>query len=167
VSPDFNASDYIYDKELASAIQNKEQRKIQILLRPVFRLPLQHLQAIPPEKPICDWTNKDEAWVNVRKLLEPVFEAIRSESPLNPSDGSNRGASERSEYSYERQNDFRKTRIPFLLIIIALIACVASFVKGWNESDYFFTSVSLLFLGSAFIVYFLSKKFSPLPLIPN
>ncbi|HWS83152.1 MAG TPA: TIR domain-containing protein [Ktedonobacteraceae bacterium] len=71
VSPDFIASNYSYDIEMARALKRHETGKahvVPIILRPVYweDTPLGILQALPTDrKPITQWSDRDEALLNV------------------------------------------------------------------------------------------------------
>ena len=73
VTPDFMASDYVYEKEIDRAIERHKQGKarvIPIILRPALWkwASFGNLQALPKDaKPITTWTNQDQAWLDVVK----------------------------------------------------------------------------------------------------
>src|SRR5215211_2764011 len=79
VTPDFMASDYVYEKEIVRAIERHERgeaRVIPIIVRPALwkGTPLGRLQALPKDaKPITTWPDRDEAWLNV---AEGIQEAV-------------------------------------------------------------------------------------------
>ena len=72
ISSSFLASNYCNDVEMARAMERHdagEARVIPIILRPVDweGSPFEKLQALPKDaKPITTWTNKDEAFTNMR-----------------------------------------------------------------------------------------------------
>jgi len=84
VSPDFLASDYCYDVELAHALKGHEAgeaRVIPIILRPVdwHEAPFGKLQALPREaKPISTWSNRDEAFRNVVEGIRRTVRELRA-----------------------------------------------------------------------------------------
>jgi hypothetical protein len=86
VSPDFLASDFIYDEELTTALKRHERgsaRVVPIILRPCawHRSPIGQLQALPKDaKPITTWTNRDSAWTNVGDGLDRLLEDLRPKS---------------------------------------------------------------------------------------
>jgi chorismate mutase len=72
ITPDFMASQYIYEKELSRAVEKHrrgEARVIPIIVRPSPPLkgtPFGKLQALPKDgKPITTWPNQDEAWLDI------------------------------------------------------------------------------------------------------
>jgi replicative DNA helicase len=73
ISPDFVASEYCIEKEVAAALQKHncgEAIVIPIIVRPTDWLstPLGKIQALPKDaKPISVWPNKDVAWLEVVK----------------------------------------------------------------------------------------------------
>jgi hypothetical protein len=79
VSPDFIASDYCYEQEMARALARHREGAcvvIPVILRPCdwHDMPFGHLQAIPKDgKPITLWPNIDEAFLDVVKALKDVL----------------------------------------------------------------------------------------------
>jgi len=80
VSADFNASDYIWKKELAVAMQRHERgeaRVIPVILRNCEwqDMPYAKLQALPTGgKPITVYADKDEAYTDIAKGIRKVVE---------------------------------------------------------------------------------------------
>jgi len=85
VTPDFMASDYVYEKEIARAIERHERgeaRVIPIIVRPSDWkwTPFGRLQALPKDaKPITTWPNRDEAWLDVAEGLRRAVEELSLE----------------------------------------------------------------------------------------
>ena len=83
VSMDFLNSDYIWGKELATAIERARRGDasvIPVLLRAVDieDAPFAHLQGLPTDlRPVTSWPNRDEAWTDVAKGIRRAVEAIR------------------------------------------------------------------------------------------
>jgi O-acetyl-ADP-ribose deacetylase (regulator of RNase III) len=82
ISPDFLASQYCYDVEMARALERHEKREalvIPIMLRAV-RLkgtPFAKLQALPKDaKPIVTWSDRDTAFVDVTDGLCSAIQDI-------------------------------------------------------------------------------------------
>jgi hypothetical protein len=83
VTPDFMASDYVFEKELDRAIERHERgeaRVIPIIVRPALwkGTSLDKLQALPKDaKPITRWLDRDEAWLDVAEgILKAVKELL-------------------------------------------------------------------------------------------
>jgi len=80
ISVDFNNSQYIWDKELAVAMERhekKEARVIPIILRTCewSDMPYAKLQALPKNaKPISSFADKDEAYTEVAKSIRMVVD---------------------------------------------------------------------------------------------
>ena len=80
VSPDFIASQYCYDKEVATAMEMHENRKavvIPIILRPCDwgETPFSKLQATPRDaRPISLWENRDLAYLDFVKHLRNTLD---------------------------------------------------------------------------------------------
>jgi len=87
LSPDFIASDYIYDVEITKAIErhdNGEVIIVPVLIRPCDfdSTPLTKFQALPKNaKPIKKWEDTDEAWMDVviglKKTIASIPETIQ------------------------------------------------------------------------------------------
>ena len=84
ISVDFNNSQYIWDKELAVALQrheNNEARVIPIILRTCewSEMPYAKLQALPTgAKPISSFSNTDEAFTDVAKGIRTLVDYMLS-----------------------------------------------------------------------------------------
>ena len=82
VSVDFNASDFIWDKELASAMQRHEAgsaRVVPIILRRCqwSSMPYAKLQALPRNgAPVMDYDNRDDAFTEVAVELEKLVDQL-------------------------------------------------------------------------------------------
>ncbi|MFK0207189.1 toll/interleukin-1 receptor domain-containing protein [Agrobacterium sp. NPDC090283] len=100
VSADFIASDYCYDIEMQRAMERHERNEaivIPVILRACdwHSAPFGKLNAVPRDgKPITQWTDIDEAMLQVAKAVReasarfmsnPVTE-VRSQSPQRPAD---------------------------------------------------------------------------------
>jgi multiple sugar transport system substrate-binding protein len=85
VTPDFMASDYVYEKEIDRAIERHERgeaRVIPIIVRPSDWkwAPFGKLQALPKDaRPITTWPNRDEAWLDVAEGLRRSVEELSLE----------------------------------------------------------------------------------------
>ncbi len=83
VSMDFMNSDYIWGKELATAIARAERDDasvVPVLLRAVDieGAPFAKLQGLPTDlRPVTSWPNRDEAWTDVAKGIRRTVEAIQ------------------------------------------------------------------------------------------
>jgi hypothetical protein len=84
ISPDFMASDYCNDVEVAEAMRRHEAgeaRVIPISVRPVDAAgaPFLKLQGLPKDfKPVSTWSNRDEAWLDVARGIRRAVEAFTS-----------------------------------------------------------------------------------------
>jgi hypothetical protein len=84
ISIDFNASDFIWDKELASAMKRHEEgtaHVVPVILRRCewSALPYAKLQALPRNaKPVTEYANRDEAFTEVAIGVERLVDSIRS-----------------------------------------------------------------------------------------
>lgn len=82
ISPNFIASDYIYDKELKRAMERHEADEanvIPIILSPCEwkTLSFGKLQVLPRDgKPVTTWNNRDEAFLNVANGIRSVVEHL-------------------------------------------------------------------------------------------
>lgn len=84
VSPDFMASDSIWETELDPALERRRRGEavvVPIIVRPteLKGTELMKLQALPRDgKPVIAWASQDEAWVDVARGLRQVVERIRT-----------------------------------------------------------------------------------------
>ena len=82
ISVDFNASDFIWDKELALAMQRHEAgtaRVVPIILRPCqwTGLPYAKLQALPRNgRPITDYNNRDDAFTEIAVEIDKLVDRM-------------------------------------------------------------------------------------------
>lgn len=89
VSPEFLASDYCYDAELARAMERHQEGTatvIPVILRPcAWRdAPFSQLRATPKDgRPITLWPNIDEAFLDVTAAIRTVLKQ-RSPAPMAP-----------------------------------------------------------------------------------
>jgi internalin A len=79
ISPDFIASDYCYEIEVAQALKRHEAKEaivLPILIRPVNwnAIPFNHLQALPTDlKAVTQWTDRDDAWLAIEQGIEKLI----------------------------------------------------------------------------------------------
>ncbi len=84
ISIDFNASDFIWDKELASAMKRHDEGTayvVPVILRRCewHNLPYAKLQSLPRNsKPITEYENRDEAFTEIAVGIEKLVDYIRS-----------------------------------------------------------------------------------------
>src|SRR5215218_1206323 len=82
VTPDFMASDYVYEEEIDRAIERHEggeARVIPIMVRPADWewASFGKLQALPKDaKPITTWLNQDEAWLDVIRGIRKAVKKL-------------------------------------------------------------------------------------------
>jgi replicative DNA helicase len=93
ISPDFIASEYCIEKEVAVALEKHNRGDvivIPIVVRPVDWLstPIAKIQALPKDaNPISAWSDKDQAWLEVAKGIRTaigVLEKRRTPSLKQP-----------------------------------------------------------------------------------
>lgn len=90
ISADFIASDYCYTVEMQRALEKQKAgtaHVIPIILRPAMweAPPLSDLQALPTDKkPITQWANQDEAWLNVAQGIRELVKILLSRQRLSP-----------------------------------------------------------------------------------
>ncbi len=89
ISADFFASDYHYNVEMQQALAKHKAgtaHVLPILLRPARwkETPISELSALPTnEKPVTQWANQDEAWLNVVEGIREVIGKLLSEQELS------------------------------------------------------------------------------------
>ena len=85
ISVDFNASDFIWDKELAAAMKRHEDgtaHVVPVILRKCewSKLPYAKLQALPGNaKPVTEYANRDDAFTEVAIGIEALVDRILSQ----------------------------------------------------------------------------------------
>lgn len=87
VSPDFIASDYIYDIEVKKAIER--HRKGEVIIVPIIIRPcdfnsleISKFQALPKNaQPISKWVDDDEAWLDVLLGIKKIIERFQKKAP--------------------------------------------------------------------------------------
>jgi hypothetical protein len=90
VSADLVASDFLYGDEMAHALQRHKQeqaRVIPIIIRPVDweGTLLKELQALPRDgRPVTQWSNRDEAYLDIVKGIRLVCEELQGIVPDEP-----------------------------------------------------------------------------------
>ena len=91
VSPDFLASDYCVEREMERSLERHrsgDARVVPIIVEPCdwASTPLRDLKALPRDsKPVSDWTNENNAYLDVVKELRRVLE--EEEVPLAAEQG--------------------------------------------------------------------------------
>ncbi len=86
ISIDFNSSDFIWDKELASAMKRHEAgtaHVVPVILRRCdwSKMPYAKLQALPRNgKPVTEYTNRDEAFTEIARGIESLVDYINSKN---------------------------------------------------------------------------------------
>lgn len=82
VSPNFMASEYIHREEIQRAMERHKQGKtiiVPIWIKPVAvsDAELDRFQSLPKDrKPVSQWGDRDEAWVDVVQRLLPLFKKL-------------------------------------------------------------------------------------------
>lgn len=86
VSPDFLASDYCYEVEMARALErheNHEARVIPVILRPCDwkKAPFGKLMAVPRDgKPVTKYASQDDAFLEVAEAIRTAASELRTPS---------------------------------------------------------------------------------------
>ena len=113
VSPDFLASDYCVEREMERALERHhagEARVVPIILEPCdwTSSPLRQLKVLPRDgKPVSEWTNENNAYVDVVKELRRVLEADDARSPVAKAETPFQPTEQRSEARrYRVKRDF-------------------------------------------------------------
>ncbi|HHP7245658.1 MAG TPA: toll/interleukin-1 receptor domain-containing protein, partial [Elainellaceae cyanobacterium] len=86
ISSDFIASDYCYEIEMKQAMNRHEEDKariIPIILRPCDwqSTPFGKLSWLPQDghrRPVTQWQNRDEAWLNVETGIKKAIESMKT-----------------------------------------------------------------------------------------
>lgn len=110
VSPDFLSSDYCYEREMARAIERHEKGDIRVL--PIIAepcdwhsSPLARFKALPKDgKPISEWENKNNAFVDIIGEIRRIHEADTPSVPVGNS--SEETSQPKSAKGYRIQRDF-------------------------------------------------------------
>lgn len=82
ISVDFNASDFIWDKELASAMKRHEEgtaHVVPIIIRKCewSKMPYAKLQALPRNaQPVTEYENRDRAFTEIAVGIETLVDSI-------------------------------------------------------------------------------------------
>ena len=82
ISVDFNASDFIWDKELAAALKRHEEgtaHVVPIILRKCewLTLPYAKLQALPRNgRPVTEYANRDDAFTEISAGIRQLVDSI-------------------------------------------------------------------------------------------
>ncbi len=84
ISIDFNSSDFIWDKELTSAMKRHEEgtaHVVPVILRKCdwSKMPYAKLQALPRNaKPVTEYPNRDEAFTEIAKGIESLVDYMNN-----------------------------------------------------------------------------------------
>ena len=117
VSPDFLASNYCYEREMARAIERHEAGKMRIV--PIIaepcewlQTPLKQFKAAPRDgKPISDWTNPNTAYLDIagelRRLVEAMEEGARPSAQKRESAATSRKYRVKKEFDEIDKSEFR------------------------------------------------------------
>jgi hypothetical protein len=86
VSVDFNASDFIWDKELAAAMERHKEgtaRVVPVILRQCDwdQMPYAILQALPKNAtPVTEYSDRDEAFTEIAQGVERLVDEMNQQS---------------------------------------------------------------------------------------
>ena len=159
VTKDFLASDYIHNTEIKAAINNNNVINIPIIIRPILmsQLELNCFQVIPTgAKPIVEWPNPDNAWVDVLKALQLVFSKINGEDhgagggPILSQTDPQQSAVTKRAYSTDK--------LVMTLILFLLGASIAIFIYGVFAVSQFHMFASSVGIGLSLIGYFFGRN---------
>ena len=113
VSPDFLASDYCVEREMERALERHrsgEARVVPIIVEPCdwASTPLRNLKALPREgNPISEWTNENNAYLDVVQELRRVLEAEEMPRAAEQEEAMIQPGSSRSRFRrYRVKRDF-------------------------------------------------------------
>ena len=113
VSPDFLASDYCVEREMERALERHrsgEARVVPIIVEPCdwASTPLRDLKALPRDgKPVRDWTNENNAYLDVVQELRRVLEVEEVPQAAEHGEAAGRAAPGRSGVRrYRVKRDF-------------------------------------------------------------
>jgi hypothetical protein len=112
VSPDFFASDYCYEQEMAEALRRHEQGTavvVPIILRPCAwqTAPFAHLQALPADaKPVSTWVDRDTACLDVAQGLMRVISTMAGDGATPDAGKDHRGTTDaRAQTGWQSPGD--------------------------------------------------------------
>ena len=113
VSPDFLASDYCVEREMERVLERHhsgDARVVPIIVEPCdwASTPLRDLKALPRDsKPISEWTNENNAYLDVVQELRRILEADEVSRTVEPEDARVQVGSARSGVRrYRVKRDF-------------------------------------------------------------
>jgi TIR domain len=112
VSPDFLASNYCYEQEMAMAIERHADgslRVVPVILEPCDwrTTPLGKLKAVPKDgKPISTWTNENIAYLDVVTELRRLFSEQEPSVQGNKKENANAVSSKREAKRYRVKKGF-------------------------------------------------------------
>lgn len=110
VSPDFLASDYCYEREMGRALERHESGEaivVPIIVEPCDweSSPLRQLKALPRDgKPVSDWTNQNNAFLDVVTELRRVV-AQEEEADKPPAEPTPAARADNARYRIKREFD--------------------------------------------------------------
>jgi hypothetical protein len=111
VSPDFLASNYCYEREMTRALERHDAGTMRVA--PVIiqacewkASPLGRLKALPKDgKPVADWTNENNAWLDVVTQLRALVEQMSVPLQDRDRDSDSPKAARASKYRVKRDFD--------------------------------------------------------------
>ena len=112
VSPDFLASDYCFGREMQRAFERHrtgDARVVPIIVEPSDwkSTALRDLKALPRDgKPITEWTNENNAYLDVVQELRRILEADETSGTIAPEAGVEPGSARSGARRYRVQRDF-------------------------------------------------------------
>jgi hypothetical protein len=150
VSPDFLASSYCYEREVAEAIVRHEAgtiRVVPIIIEPCDwkATPLQKFKALPRDgKPIAEWTNANTAYLDVVSELRRLTTDVQEVPPARPKQPMKDQKVEARRYRIKRDFDEIDRREFRVAAFNAICAYFQSAVEELNGIDGLRASFHLL-----------------------
>ncbi len=165
VSRDFIASDYIHYTEIKTVIENQKLVLIPVIIRPVelSQLEFSIYQVVPSEaKPIVNWENKDEAWLDVVSSLKLVFDRINRVNPVQEQDNNNviPGKAKSNTLKHVNLSDKLVLIFTILLMCIGLFLLIYGIIKhenGAGDDSLFYIYISFAVVGIGLFGYFFGR----------
>lgn len=161
LSPNFFASDYIQDVEIADTLRQSfgnPKAIVPILIRPIDKYIqiFKEFQIIPSEDTaVTEWTNTDKAWQAILARLNEVFYKLSSEGSLKDANPVTDSGVEKILSLTRKQTS---SKIVTWMFVFLITMCVVLFGTGVIMRDTFYIWTSLAGIGAGLFGYYLIKK---------